>query len=244
MCYAYKPVRLPSGKLSMKTDAEVRRLLREGLIKESPNGFYYPKANVEVITAGYQVKPMRWDLIPADYLRRYHLSLEEVKKKKASKAINPETGKRWGFDTYNARLETVPTTYSFKPAWKKGQRCVMPVEAWRERPNMDGAPKEFTGREFEVQLLNPEPHFLAGLYDTWTSPSGDRLDSCTVITGPSDEIPVLQGIYHERTPIVLTEAAAESWLDPDLTPDAAYSLLKGITSPALAVTEVLKEPKI
>lgn len=226
----------------MKTDVEVRRLLREGLIRESPNGFYYPKANVEVITAGpdgLEAKAMRWDLIPADYLRRYNLTLPELVKKKASRAKNPETGKAWGFDTYNARRESILTTYSFKTAWKKGQRCVMPVEAWRERPNMEGAPKEFTGREYEVHLTDGQPHFLAGLFDTVTA-GGESLDSCTVITGPSDEIPELQGIYHERTPIVLTEEAAETWLDPGLPPEAAYELLRGVSAPGMRIVEVMK----
>jgi putative SOS response-associated peptidase YedK len=241
MCYAYKPVRLPSGKLSMKTDVEVRRLLREGVIHESPNGFYYPKATVEVFRGGpegLEVRPMRWDLIPADYLRRYQLPLADLVKKKASRAKNPETGKAWGFDTYNARLETIPTTYSFKGAWKKGQRCVMPVSAWRERPNMDGAPKEFTGREYEVHLK--EPHFLAGLFDTVTAADGQSLESCTVITGSSEGIPEIRDIWHERTPIVLNEEAAEVWLDPELSPEAAYAFLRGVSSPKIEIVEVVK----
>ena len=86
MCYAYKPVRLPSGGISMKTTVEIRRLLQEGVIRESENGYYYPKATVEVITANLIVKPMRWDLIPRGFQQQQHLSLPEALKAKDSRA--------------------------------------------------------------------------------------------------------------------------------------------------------------
>ena len=241
MCYAYKPVRLPSGRLTKMFDKEVRRLLRDGIIKETSDGFYYPKATVEVMTAGGEVKPMRWDLIPSGFLRQYGFTLPEVIRKKNSRAKNPDTGRNWGFDTYNSRIETVSSLWSFKDAWKTGKRGLVPVEAWRERPNMDGAPNEFTGREYEVSL--DSPHFLAALFDTWKSKDGETLDSCTIITGPSDEIPALQGIYHERTPIVLDDQTAEAWIDPTTTPEMAMAMLKGAPVPELKITEITKPKK-
>jgi putative SOS response-associated peptidase YedK len=169
-------------------------------------------------------------------MRQAKLSLPEAIKAKNSRARDSK-----GFSSYNARIETVQNLWAFKPSWKAGRRGVMPVDAWKERPNMDGAPPEFKGREYEVSV--EQPHFLAALYDTWTGRDGETLDSCTVITGPSDDIPPLQGIYHERTPILLDEAAAEAWLDPKTPPEIAYEILRGAPVPVLTVTEILKPPK-
>jgi hypothetical protein len=121
-------------------------------------------------------------------------------------------------------------------------RAVIPAIAWMERPNMDEAPPEFKGREYTVEMA--EPNFLAALYETWIGCDGATLDSCTVITGPSDEIPELRGIWHERTPIILTVEEAKTWLDPMFPPDAAIRLLRGVKSPPLKVTEVpMKSPR-
>jgi putative SOS response-associated peptidase YedK len=236
MCYAYKPVRLPSGRISMKTATEIRRLLQEGVIHESENGYYYPKATVEVITAGLAVRPMRWDLVPRGFMHQQHLSLPEALKAKDSRAKDSK-----GFSSYNARIETVQSLWAFKSAWKDGNRGVLPVEAWRERPNMDGAPANFRGREYEVST--GQVHFLAALYDTWKSRDGDVLDSCTVITGPSDKIPELQAIWHERTPILLDENTAEVWMDPATTPDQAMAILRGAPVPPLTIHEVEPKPR-
>jgi putative SOS response-associated peptidase YedK len=240
MCYAYKPVRLASGAYHMLAGGDLRRALRDGTIEEGPGGYYYAKDTVEVVLSGGEVRPMRWDLIPPGFLKPAPYTVAEGIKKKNSRAKNPETGKKWGFDSYNARIETVATTWSFKSAWKQGRRGVLPVVAWKERPNMDEAPAEFKGKEYAVYL--PEPMFLPALWETWTGTDGG-IESCTVITGPSDAIPELRGIWHERTPIVLTPESAEVWLDPALPAEAAMSLLRGVTSPPLLVREIVRSPK-
>ena len=216
MCYGYKPVRKGNGRYLLHTEKDIRRMLKSGEIKESPDGFVFAKDTVEVILGVNKVRPMRWDLIPRGFLRDGKFTVAEVIQRKNSRAKNPDTGKTWGFSSYNARIETVDSLWTFKEAWRDCRRGIIPVEAFRERPNMDGAPEESKGREYEISL--DQPYYLAALFDTWTSKDGESLDSCTVITGPSDDIPALQGIYHERTPILLSQEAAEAWLDPATTP--------------------------
>jgi putative SOS response-associated peptidase YedK len=168
----------------MATAVDVRRMQREGIVKETPDGFMYAKDTVGVtIARGMDVLtlPMRWDLIPAGFMRQEHLSLPEAIKAKNSRAKGSK-----GFSSYNARIETVQNLWAYKSSWNSGRRGIMPVAAWKERPNMDGAPPEFKGREYEVSV--EQPHFLAALYDTWTGRDGETLNSCTVITGPSDDI--------------------------------------------------------
>ncbi len=198
---------------------------------------------VEVITsdrnADTAVRPMRLDLIPRSFMQQQPLNLPEALKAKDSRAIDSK-----GFSSYNARIETVQSLWAFKSAWKDGNRGIMPVASWRERPNMDGAPAAFRGREYEVSPKPEQAHFLAALYDTWTSREGDALDSCTVITGPSDAIPALQAIWHERTPIVLDAQAAKAWIDPATTPDQAMAILRGAPVLELTVHEIPKPEKV
>lgn len=215
-------------------------MVREGKVKESKDGFIYAKDTVGITVVrngNLEAKAMRWDLIPSAFMQREGLTLPEVIKAKNSRAKGSK-----GFSSYNARIETVQSLWAFKPSWKAGRRGIIPVDTWKERPNMDGAPPEFKGREYEVSV--EQPHFLAALYDTWVGRDGTSLDSCTVITGPSDDIPPLQGIYHERTPILLNEDTAKVWLDPATTLDIAYEILKGAPVPAMIVTEIPKKPKI
>jgi putative SOS response-associated peptidase YedK len=241
MCYAYKPVRTPSGTILMHTVPEIRRLEREGKIREVEGEFYFAKDTVPVIIAGGAVVPMRWDLIPSGFLRGESATATEAVRKKNSRALNPATGKSWGFSSYNARMETVRSLWAFKDAWSAGRRGIMPVEAFKERPNMEGAPAEFTGREYEISL--DRPYFLAALYDTWTSRDGERLDSCTVVTGPSDNVPAVRAIWHERVPILLSEESCAAWLDPKTTPEAAWALLRSALSPFAPQLTVAEIPR-
>lgn len=229
MCYAYKPAPLPGIRIP-------------GQAGETSDGFYYAKDTVPVILPGDDVRLMRWDLVPRGFLGREKPTLAEAIRKKNSRAVNPETGKTWGFSSYNARIETLEKLWTFKEAWRDGNRGVIPVEAFRERPNMDGAPEESKGREYEIWL--DAPRFLAVLFDAWKSGDGETLESCTVITGPSDDIPALQGIWHERVPILLSSEACEIWLDPATSPRAALALLRDAPVPGLTVQEVPKAPKI
>ena len=60
--------------------------------------------------------------------------------------------------------------------------------------------------------LKDEPVFaLAGLWDTWTDPEGERLDSYTIITTSANEF--MERLHH-RMPVILSEDTEEVWLDP------------------------------
>jgi putative SOS response-associated peptidase YedK len=51
---------------------------------------------------------------------------------------------------------------------------------------------------------------MAGLYDTWESPEGEKISSCTIITtGPNK---TMEGI-HDRMPIILRKEDEPTWLD-------------------------------
>ncbi len=142
MCYAYKPVRDKDGRIYKIYKISARdfaKLDQAGHIIEKPDGYHYAKDTVGAMVfreSAFQTIPMRWDLIPRNYLAgEKDLSLEEIIKKKNSRAKNPATMKPWGFSSFNARAETISKLFSFKDSWREGKRCLMPVEAFKERPN-------------------------------------------------------------------------------------------------------------
>jgi putative SOS response-associated peptidase YedK len=225
MCYAYKPVYGHDGTVYKVPHREFQLMARDGRIEVKPDGYHYAKDTVGVLAyRGGEITavPMRWDLIPKDFLKNGNLTLAEVIKKKNSRAKNPATGKAWGFSSFNARVETVGGLWSFRRPWNNGLRCVVPVASFKERPNMEGAPKEFQGNEYE--LLLDRTYYLGGIYDLWESKAGETLESCTVITTSSQGHSLLESIWHERIPVILTEAQVEQWLDPKVGPAQAMQL--------------------
>ena len=239
MCYGYKFVRKPDGTFASFTHIETQRLVREGKIKEEPDGYHFARDTIPAILQTddeSKVIPMRWDLIPSFYLQSEKLTVAEVIKRKNSRAKNPATGKSWGFSSYNARIESVRTLPSFRRPWENSQRCIISVDAFRERPNMDDAPKEFKGREYEINL--PQTMFFGGLWDSWQGKDGEILNSCTVITTSSEGIEPLRKIWHERVPILFNDHDAEIWMDPKTTPERAFKICQPILGDELEVKEL------
>jgi putative SOS response-associated peptidase YedK len=61
-----------------------------------------------------------------------------------------------------------------------------------------------------IQLKSERPFGFAGLYETWTSPSGESASTCTIITTEPNEIvrPI-----HDRMPVILPKDVEDLWLD-------------------------------
>ena len=65
---------------------------------------------------------------------------------------------------------------------------------------------------------------LAGLWDEWTSPDGEVIESCTILTtGPNSLVSDL----HDRMPVIVRPDKYDLWLDPDITDfEAIRDILK------------------
>jgi putative SOS response-associated peptidase YedK len=61
-----------------------------------------------------------------------------------------------------------------------------------------------------VRLKSGAPMGFAGLYDTWQSPAGEAVTSCTIITTSANAL--MQPI-HDRMPAILSKEAQRAWLD-------------------------------
>ncbi|MCU0775490.1 MAG: SOS response-associated peptidase [Ideonella sp.] len=118
----------------------------------------------------------------------------------------------FGRRTYNARSETVHEKPSFRDAWRRGQRCIVPAEAIYE-PNWE------TGKavRWRIARADGRPMGLAGLWSVWKAPDGRPVLSFTMLTINADDHPLMRRFHkpadEKRMVVVLDEADYDAWLD-------------------------------
>ena len=110
------------------------------------------------------------------------------------------------YATFNARLESVASKPSFRSAWRRGQRCLIPALGYYEWRDDHGVRQPWF-----VHDADGNPLVFAGLWDRHESQSGS-LHSCTVITRPAN---TRMSDLHDRMPVMLTPDQGIEWLSPD-----------------------------
>ena len=129
----------------------------------------------------------------------------------------------------NARAETVAERPSFRSALLR-RRCLVPADGFYEWQRSAGR------RPVRITLASGEPFAFAGLWDTWSDPRGDLVESCTIITTEANDL--LQPI-HDRMPVILPEDVEPLWLDGGMQDATALaSLLVPYPSEAMTTYEV------
>ncbi|MSQ32634.1 MAG: SOS response-associated peptidase [Dehalococcoidia bacterium] len=122
------------------------------------------------------------------------------------------------FSTINARVETIVTIPTFKEPLRS-KRCLVLADGYYE---WKGEGKLKT--PYRITLKSGEPFAFAGLYDTWKSPTGERVYSCSIITCEPNE---LTKDIHDRMPAILPQELETLWMDPVTTdPDVLLRWLK------------------
>ncbi len=116
----------------------------------------------------------------------------------------------------NARAETLAEKPSFKTALRR-RRCLVLADGfyeWRQ----EGQSKQ----PLFIRMKDAKPFAFAGLWERWTK-SGTPIDTCTIITTSAN---TLMSKLHDRMPAILSQAAADVWLDQDIEqPEPLLSLL-------------------
>jgi putative SOS response-associated peptidase YedK len=124
-----------------------------------------------------------------------------------------------GNSMINARSETISEKPSFKAAFRT-QRCLVIANGFYEWQ------KEKKKKiPVYISLKSGNPIGFAGLYNLWTSPEGEKIGTCTIITTESNEI--LSAI-HDRMPVIVPRDKGDIWLDPKIED---VELLKGLLRP-------------
>lgn len=119
----------------------------------------------------------------------------------------------YGKRTYNARSETVATLPSYRDAWKRSQRCVIPAEAiFEPEYDADGVNSVRT----RIQQPGDIPMGVAGIYTKWRSPDGLELFSFSMLTVNADGHPVFLRFHRpcdeKRMIVVLDPKEYDAWL--------------------------------
>jgi putative SOS response-associated peptidase YedK len=122
----------------------------------------------------------------------------------------------------NARLESLPDKPAFREAWTR-RRCLIPASGFYEWSEPKGGRKRpyFIAPGAEPLLA------LAGLWERWRAPSGERLETCVIVTTEaSDELARI----HERMPLLVPRSAHATWLDPHTSLEAVAALTRDLPS--------------
>lgn len=113
-----------------------------------------------------------------------------------------------GYKMINARAETIAEKPSFKQAFAK-RRCIIPADSFYEWQRKDG--KNIPMR---IKLKSDSLFGIAGLWESWKSPEGKIVHTCTAITTEPNE---LVKPIHNRMPVILKREEEARWLDPTIT---------------------------
>jgi len=151
--------------------------------------------------------------------------------------------------TINARIETIAEKPFFKSAIKN-RRCLIPADGffeWRVDPQ--------SGQKIPtyIHLADRALFTFAGLWDQWTSPDGEVIRTCSIITIPANTF--MQPI-HNRMPAILHPAHEAKWLSsaetdvskllsllhsPGENSLASYSVSRLVNSPKVDAAECIFE---
>jgi len=117
-----------------------------------------------------------------------------------------------GRHTFNARSETVAQKPSFREAWKRGHRCIIPADAFYE-------PDWRSGKAIPARIARADgaPMGIAGLWSSWKSPKGEMVYSFTMLTINADGHELMRQFHkstdEKRMVVILPEARYTDWLD-------------------------------
>jgi putative SOS response-associated peptidase YedK len=110
----------------------------------------------------------------------------------------------------NARAETLAEKPSFRTAFKK-RRCLVLADGfyeWQSLPNSKSKTPMY------IQMQDGSPFTIAGLWESWKSPEGDQLQTCTLITTTPNS---LMAEIHNRMPVIIPAERRADWLSPTST---------------------------
>jgi len=97
----------------------------------------------------------------------------------------------------NARAETLNDKASFRGPWRH-HRCLLPADGFLEQGE-------------QIQRLDQQLFWLAGLWDRWIGPDGSEVETCCVITTRPNHL--LESL-HDRMPVIIPQGLEEIWLEP------------------------------
>lgn len=130
----------------------------------------------------------------------------------------------------NARSESVFEKPTFRESVRK-RRCLIPADGYYEWATALGPyrPKQ----PFFISRIDGRSISLAGIWSSWTSINGDKIESVAIIT--REAVGILAQI-HSRMPVFMSNDRWESWLSPDLSDVQEIRALMEYSDPDAGLT--------
>ena len=172
-------------------------------------------SDVSEIKLVFSIRPQRptpniapsWNVAPTDPLPvvRYDLRSGERSLDVMRWGLVPFWAKdlKVGFANINAKAEGIEDRPAIREAFQR-RRCLVPVDNFYEWKKT-GAGKQ----PYAIALADGRLMALAGLWETWRSPAGERVRSFAIITTVPNE---LCAELHNRMPVVLKPEGWPVWL--------------------------------
>ena len=155
-------------------------------------------------------KPMRWGLIP-------------------SWSKNEKMYR----NTFNARDDRVAGSaiWRYSLGRKRGIVLANGFFEWKKTGDFKH-PMYITPKEDEIFQF-------AALYDSWINKRGEKIDSCAIVTTPSN---AFMSSIHDRMPMILDSQSLPIWLEPTITdPDRLRFFLIAVSENLLRAHPVSAE---
>lgn len=136
------------------------------------------------------------------------------------------------------RYETMSTATATRETWLKGQRCIIPMQAfleddWRSRKAMPT----------RIARVDGKPMGVAGLWERWTQ-GDEEIISFTLLTVNANSHALMnrygQNGNEKRMPAILNEGAYGAWLSAPL--DKAREFMRAYPANLLLANPVQKKP--
>ncbi len=193
---------------SSEEDEVARDFETDGLDADLWGATVSPLGQVPFIDAGGRARAGQWGMIPP---------------RSATHVPTGREGKR--MSTNNARRETMATSWTYRDAWHRGRRCIIPARHWVE-------PYWGTGRNiwWAFRRVDGDYCALAGLWSEWTdTATGVVWPSFTMVTQDAAAHPLLASMHRpdkgeSRSVVLLERQDWDAWLHG--TPAEAEAVIR------------------
>ena len=100
----------------------------------------------------------------------------------------------------------------------------------------------FFEKKYRIRKKNHETFWLGGIWSRWSSPDGDEIESCCILT---TEPNALVKTIHHRMPVIVPDGYEEQWTDQVKDADELRGLLPimmGWSPEGWVVEEINRKP--
>ena len=130
----------------------------------------------------------------------------------------------------NARGESVNEKPAFRNAMKR-RRCLFPADGFYEWKELGGRKRAYFAR-----AKGGGPLAFAGLWETWTGPNGEELETAAIVTTQAN---AEMAQVHHRAPVIVPPEAFDLWLDcANVDENTASAVIAPAPHGSMAVHEV------